>query len=122
MNSNKVAIITGASRGIGAATAKLFAANGFAVCINYVSNDEAAKEVADEIEQTGGRCIIHKADISNETEVLELFAAVDRKLGFLSVLVNNAAILKTQSRLHEMSADRINEVLKVNVTGSFLCA
>jgi NAD(P)-dependent dehydrogenase (short-subunit alcohol dehydrogenase family) len=121
MNFSRIAIITGASRGIGAETAKLFAKNGFAVCINYISNNIAAGKVANEIMQEGGRCITVKADVSIESEVKNLFETVDRELGRLSVLVNNAAILKRQCRLEEMTEERINEVLKVNVTGCFLC-
>ena len=117
----KIAVITGASRGIGAETAKLFASNGFAVCINYLEKKQAAQKVVSEIEKAGGKGISVKADISSEEGVLELFETVDSKLGTLSVLVNNAAILKQQSRLADMDEARINEVLKVNVTGSFLC-
>ncbi len=121
MNSNKVAIITGASRGIGAETAKLFAKNGFSVCINYVSNDVAAATVADEIVRSGGRCIITKADVSIESEVKKLFEIVDSELGCLSVLVNNVGVLKTQCRLDEISAERFSEILRVNVTSCFMC-
>ena len=81
----------------------------------------AAKKVADDITQTGGECIIVQADISLGSDVKTLFEVVDRELGCVSVLVNNAAILKSQSRLEDMSEARINEILRVNVTGSFLC-
>jgi NAD(P)-dependent dehydrogenase (short-subunit alcohol dehydrogenase family) len=121
MNTNKVAIITGASRGIGAATAKLFAQNGYAVCINYISNSVAAEDVKNEILREGYRCITVKADVSVASEVERLFETVDRELGSLSVLVNNAAILKLQSRLEDITEERFNEVLKVNVTSCFLC-
>ncbi len=121
MNHYRVAIITGASRGIGAETAKLFAQNEYAVCLNYRSNKAAAERVADDITRAGGTCIVVQADVYIGTEVKKLFEAVDRELGCISVLVNNAAILKTQSRLEDMSEERINEILKVNVTGSFLC-
>lgn len=121
MNSPKVAIITGASRGIGAETAKLFAKNGYAVCINYRANKAAAEEVAQDITQAGGTCILVQADISNGRDIKQLFERVDRELGRVSVLVNNAAILKTQARLEDISEERINEIFKLNVTGSFLC-
>lgn len=121
MNSNKIAIITGASRGIGAETAKLFAKNGYTVCINYLSNKLAAEKVANDITQAGGKCIVVQADISIGSEVKKLFETVDRELGCVSVLVNNAAILKTQARLEDISEERINEILKLNVTGTFLC-
>lgn len=121
MNSPKVAIITGASRGIGAETAKLFAKNSYAVCINYRANKAAAEEVAQDITLAGGTCIIVQADISSGSDIKKLFETVDRELGCVSVLVNNAAILKTQARLEDISEERINEIFKLNVTGSFLC-
>lgn len=117
----KIAVITGGSRGIGAATAKLFAQNGYAVCINYKSNETAAFNTVKEITDAGGRCISIKADVSNEADVVRLFNTVDEKLGRLSVLVNNAGILKTQCRLEDLTAERINSILTTNVTGYFLC-
>ncbi|OEF25288.1 SDR family oxidoreductase [Vibrio rumoiensis] len=121
MNTQKVAIITGGGRGIGAATAKLFAKKGYAVCINYKSNAEAANQLAEAITMEGGKCICVQADVSCEDDVNRLFATVDRELGTLSVLVNNAGILKKQSRLVDMTADRINTILTNNVTSYFLC-
>ncbi|GEA06468.1 oxidoreductase [Alteromonas sp. KUL42] len=121
MSNQKVVIVTGGARGIGAATAKLFAKHGYAVCINYKSNTVAANNVVKEIKSLGGNCISQKADVSNEEEVLRLFNNVDRELGKVSVLVNNAGILKQQSRLEKMNADRINLILNNNVTSYFLC-
>ncbi|KHF24122.1 NAD(P)-dependent oxidoreductase [Solemya velum gill symbiont] len=121
MNSNKIAVITGASRGIGAETAKLFARNGYAVCINYLSNEQAAENIKSEILKDGGRCITVKADVSVASEVIHLFETVDQELGCLSVLVNNAAILKNQCRLEEISEERFDLVLKTNVMSCFLC-
>ena len=121
MSTNKVALITGSSRGIGAETAKLFAENGYAVCINYVSNDVAAEKVKSEILEYGGKCISVKADVSIAKDVIRLFETVDRKLGGISVLVNNAAILKQQSRLEDISEERFNEVFQKNVMSCFLC-
>ncbi|MFT2092454.1 SDR family oxidoreductase [Paraglaciecola sp. 2405UD69-4] len=121
MATQKVAVITGASRGIGAVTAKLFAKQGYAVCINYKSNKDAAEEVARAITSDGGKCIIVQADVSCEKDVVNMFESVDKALGKVSVLVNNAAMLKTQSRLENMTAARINEVLTTNITGYFLC-
>lgn len=118
---NKIAIITGGSRGIGAATAKLFAKNGFDICINYISNNNAANTIVDEIKEIGVRCIAVQADVSNEQDVLNLFSQVDRDLGTVSALVNNAAILTTQSRLENMNAERINNILQTNITSAFLC-
>ena len=121
MTTQKVAIITGGGRGIGAATAQLFANNGYAVCINYKSNSEAAAQLAETITRNGGKCITVQADVSQEEDVSRLFSTVDQELGQISVLVNNAGILKTQMRLEEMTADRINAILVNNVTSYFLC-
>lgn len=121
MTVNKVAIITGASRGIGAEAAKLFARNGYSVCINYISNDVAAENVKNEILENGGHCIIVKADVSIASEVKRLFETVDIELGCLSVLVNNAVILRTQCRLEEITEHRFSDVLKTNVMSCFLC-
>lgn len=121
MTTEKVAIITGAGRGIGASTAKLFAENGYAVCINYKSRSGPANELAREIIVKGGRCITVQADVSNEEEVNRLFSTVDGELGTVSVLVNNAGILKPQSRLEDMTAERINTILINNITSYFLC-
>ncbi|MGY0216224.1 SDR family oxidoreductase [Endozoicomonadaceae bacterium StTr2] len=119
--NTKVVLITGSSRGIGAATARLFAQKGYSVCINYKSNRNAAEKVKDEINLLGVKCIAVQADVSDEDQVIRLFETVDNSLGTLSVLVNNAAILRPQSRLMDMSADRINEILSANVTSAFLC-
>jgi NAD(P)-dependent dehydrogenase (short-subunit alcohol dehydrogenase family) len=121
MSVQKVALITGASRGIGAATAQLFASKGYAVCINYKSNLVAANKLADSITSSGGKCIVVQADVSREEEVMRMFNTVDRQLGSLSVLVNNAGILKQQTRLEDMSAERINAIFTNNVTSYFLC-
>lgn len=121
MQHSKVAIITGGGRGIGAATAKLFAQQGYAVCINYKSNVEAANKVAAEIEVAGGKCILVQADVSQEKQVEALFAEVDKRLGSVSVLVNNVGILRQQTQLVDMDAERINFILTHNVTSFFLC-
>lgn len=122
MAFSKVVIVTGGSRGIGAETAKLFAQHGYAVCINYLANDEAAENVKRKIIQSGGQCIAIKADVSKEQDVKRLFETVDAELGCISVLVNNAAILKMQCRLDEISAERFSEILNVNVMSCFLCS
>ncbi|GAM75170.1 hypothetical protein JCM19241_1513 [Vibrio ishigakensis] len=121
MSHSKIVLVTGGGRGIGAATAKLFASHGYSVCINYKSNSEAAQKVVDEIESAGGRCISVQADVSQESDVQRLFEAIDSELGTLSVLVNNAGILQVQTRLDEMTAERINTILTNNVTSYFLC-
>jgi NAD(P)-dependent dehydrogenase (short-subunit alcohol dehydrogenase family) len=121
MGLQRVAVITGASRGIGAETAKLFARQGYAVCVNYLSRDSAAEAVQNEISRLGGHCITVKADVSNSRDVARLFETVDDRLGRLAVLVNNAAILKAQCRLDEISEERFREILRVNVMSCFLC-
>jgi NAD(P)-dependent dehydrogenase (short-subunit alcohol dehydrogenase family) len=118
----KVIIVTGASRGIGAATARLAAARGYAVCVNYLRNRAAAAAVVADIEAKGGQAIAIAADVSAEPGVLSLFQAVDRQLGTLTALVNNAGILETQMRIDEMDTARLNRVLTANVTSCFLCA
>jgi len=117
-----VVIVTGGSRGIGAAVAQAAAARGYAVAISYVSNQAAADAVVDGIVRAGGRAIAVKSDVAVEADILHLFQTVDKELGTLSALVNNAGILEHQTRVEDMSAERINRVLLTNVTGSFLCA
>jgi NAD(P)-dependent dehydrogenase (short-subunit alcohol dehydrogenase family) len=120
--TDKVIIVTGGSRGIGAATALLAGQRGYAVCVNYVSNREAAESVAGQIRAAGGRAIAVAGDVSKEEDVLRLFTTTDQELGRVTALVNNAGILDHQSRLDAMSAERITRVLVANVTGSLLCA
>ncbi|HJU42315.1 MAG TPA: SDR family oxidoreductase [Vicinamibacterales bacterium] len=118
----RVILITGASRGIGAATAKLAAARGYAVCVNYKQNAAAAAAVVNAIQSAGGRGVAVQADVANEDDVVRLFATCDRELGPLSALVNNAGILETQMRVESMDAGRLQRVFAVNVTGAFMCA
>ncbi len=118
----KVIVITGASRGIGAATARLAAARGYAVCVNYLKNRAAADAVVAEIEAGGGRAIAVAADVAAEAQVVELFETVDRRLGPLTALVNNAGILETQMRVEDMDAARLTRVFAANVTSCFLCS
>lgn len=117
----KVVIITGASRGIGAATAKLLAKQGYAVCVNYRAQAEAAAQVVREIEEVGGKAIAIKADVSDEQQVLSLFEQAEQALGKVTHLVNNVGILFTQSRLADMSLERFQAVMNANVTSCFLC-
>ena len=119
---DEVLIITGASRGIGAATARIAGRSGYAVCVNYLKNKAAAMQIVEEIKVDGGRALAVGADISREEEVVKLFRTVDDKLGKISALVNNAGILETQMRIEQMDAARLNRVFKTNITGSFLCA
>jgi NAD(P)-dependent dehydrogenase (short-subunit alcohol dehydrogenase family) len=118
----KIIVITGGSRGIGAATARLAAQRGYDVCISYLRNSDRANAVVGEIVQAGGSAIAVQADVSVEADVDRLFRAVDDALGPVTALVNNAAINALQMRVEKMAAARINRVFAVNVTGSFLCA
>jgi NAD(P)-dependent dehydrogenase (short-subunit alcohol dehydrogenase family) len=117
-----VVLITGGSRGIGAATARLAASRGFAVCVNYRANAAAADAVVSAITAAGGRAVAVQADVANEPEVVRLFATCDAQLGRLTALVNNAGILETQMRVEAMDAARVQRVLATNVTGAFMCA
>jgi NAD(P)-dependent dehydrogenase (short-subunit alcohol dehydrogenase family) len=119
---NKVLIMTGGSRGIGAATAELAGRNGYQVCVNYLQNREAAESVVRVIEIAGGKAIAVAGDVADEDEVKRLFETVDRELGAVTALVNNAGILEHQARLDEMDAMRLNRIFRTNITGSFLCA
>lgn len=114
-------LITGASRGIGAATALLAAERGFAVAINYRREREAAEALAAQITAAGGEARTFAADVANEGDVLRLFREVDEAFGRLDVLVNNAGILERQMRLEDMDVARLQRVFAVNVTGTFLC-
>ncbi len=118
----KVIVITGASRGIGAATARLAAARGYAVCVNYLKDQAAANAVVAGIEAAGGRAIAVAADVAAEAEVVNLFRTVDTRLGTITALVNNAGVLEKQMRVDQMDAARLNRILAANVTGCFLCA
>ncbi len=119
---DKILLITGASRGIGAATARLAAAQGYRICINYLRQQAAAEALVEEIQQLGAEAIALQADISDETQVMKLFEQLDQQLGPLTALVNNAAILETQTRLENISAARLQRILATNVIGSFVCA
>ena len=118
----KIIVITGGSRGIGAATARLAAAGGYAVCVNYRSNRAAAEVVVNEIRSAGENAIAVAADVAIEAEVCHLFEEVDARLGPLTALVNNAGILETQMRVEEMDGARLNRIFMTNIGGSFLCA
>ena len=119
---NKVLIVTGGSRGIGAATARLAAQRGYAVCVNYRRNQAAADALVSEITAAGGTAIAIGADVASEPDVVKLFATVDARLGPLAALVNNAGILEKQTRVEEIDAARLDRVFGTNVRGAFLCA
>lgn len=119
---DNVVVITGGSRGIGAATARLAAQRGYSVCVNYRRNRDAAEGVVKAIEADGGRAIAVAADVGVESDVVRLFETSDRTLGSLVGLVNNAGILETQMRVDSMDAARIQRVFATNVIGAFMCA
>jgi len=117
-----VALITGSGRGIGAATAKLAAKRGYAVCVNYLKNEQRADEVVAGIRAGGGKAIMVQADTANEDEVIRMFERVDLELGPITALVNNAGITGRAGRLESFDAAAIRRVLDVNVTGAIFCS
>ena len=119
---SEVALITGGSRGIGAATAKLAASRGLSVCLSYLRRRDAAEAVVRDIREAGGTAIAVMADLSSESSIQQLFRAVDERFGRLDALVNNAGILERQQRVDSITADRLARIFAVNVTGAFLCA
>ncbi|MCQ4314691.1 SDR family oxidoreductase [Stutzerimonas zhaodongensis] len=118
----KVMLITGASRGIGAATARLAAAQGYALCLNFRERRDAAEALLSEVRSIGARAIAVEADVADQEQVVHLFSRLDAEFGSIDVLVNNAGILERQLRLDEMDRARLERVFAVNVFGSFLCA
>ena len=119
---NQVLLITGGSRGIGAATALLAAQRGYAVAINYTRNSLAADEVVRIIRASGGTAITVQADVGEEAQVRAMFEKVDAKLGPLTALVNNAGVVDMQARVDEMTVERLERMMRINVIGSFVCA
>ena len=117
-----VLIVTGGGRGIGAATARLAAERGYAVCIGYLRNKAAAEALVKEIRDRGGKALAVSGDVAVEADVLRLFETSDRELGPLTALVNNAGIVATRARLDAVSADRMQRLFATNILGSFLCA
>lgn len=118
---SKVVIVTGGSRGIGAATSLLLGAKGYAVCVNYLANQERAHEVVDSIIRGGGRAFAYQADVSKEADVLRLFDAAEAHFGSVTHLVNNAGILFTQSKFVDIDFERFKQVMGSNVDSCFLC-
>ena len=117
----QVLLITGGSRGIGAATALLAAQRGYAVAVNYASNSLAADEVVRAIRAAGGTAISVQADVGDEAQVKSMFEKIDAKLGRLTALVNNAGVVDVQARVDEMSVERLERMFRINVIGSFVC-
>ncbi len=116
-----VAIVTGGSRGIGAATSLLLAKVGYLVVVNYVSNAAAAKAIVTQIEEAGGKATAIQGDVASENDIVALFKSADQ-FGQLKVLVNNAGVVDMKARVDEMSAERLARMFTINITGSFLCA
>jgi len=115
-------LVTGGSRGIGAATARLAAEHGYDVCISYRDRTDSAQAVVADIEATGVRALAVRADVSQAQDVVDLFATAQAELGRLVGLVNNAGVLERQCRVADLQAERIQRILAVNVLGAFLCA
>lgn len=118
----RIALITGGSRGIGAATARLAARQGWAVAVNYARDADAAHAVVASITAAGGTAMAVQADVADETQVLAMFAAVDAQLGRLSALVNNAGVVDVPARVEAMGVARLKRMFDINVIGSFICA
>lgn len=118
----EIVIITGGSRGIGAATAHLAARRGYAVCLTYLRNRQAAERVVDAISAEGGFALAVAADMSAERDIVRLFERVDREIGAPTALVNNAAILEQQTRVEHLDSARLHRIFAANVIGAFLCA
>jgi NAD(P)-dependent dehydrogenase (short-subunit alcohol dehydrogenase family) len=118
----KVVLVTGGSRGIGAATARLAARRGWAVAVNYARDAAAAARVVDGILAEGGEAVALQGDVADEAQVVALFEAVDARLGRLSALVNNAGVVDVPSRVSEMGGERLRRMFGINVLGSFFCA
>ena len=118
----KVLLITGGSRGIGAATALLAASQGYRICINYLSDHASAEKICGQVRALGAHAITVQADVSNEDEIIRLFSRVDAELGRITHLVNNAGTLSTASRLEDMSEFRLLKMMMTNIVGPMLCS
>ncbi|PBC05725.1 glucose 1-dehydrogenase [Mesorhizobium sp. WSM3860] len=123
MNADKkTLLVTGGSRGIGAAICRQAGRAGYRVAINYVSDQAAAEALAAELEAAGSEAFAVKGDVGNEADVVAMFEAVDKAFGRLDAFVNNAGIVDVKARVDEMSAERVERMMRINVVGSFLCA
>jgi NAD(P)-dependent dehydrogenase (short-subunit alcohol dehydrogenase family) len=118
----RVVLVTGGSRGIGAATARLAAQRGWSVAVNYTSNEAAAQQVVQAVREAGRRAIAVQADVADERQVVRMFEQVDAQLGRLTDLVNNAGVVDVTARVEEMSGARLQRMFGINVIGSILCA
>ena len=122
MASKQVLLVTGGSRGIGAATCLLAAQKGYAVAVNYAHNAQAANNVVQQITQAGGKALAVQGDVAQEADILAMFKTVDTQLGRLTAFVNNAGVVDVASRVDAMSVARLKRMFNINITGSFLCA
>ncbi|AZO26971.1 MULTISPECIES: SDR family oxidoreductase [Mesorhizobium] len=118
----KTLLVTGGSRGIGAAICRQAVQAGYRVAVNYVSNQAAAEALVAELEAAGGEAFAVKGDVGNEADVVAMFEAVDRAFGRLDAFVNNAGIVDVKARVDQMSTERVERMMRINVVGSFLCA
>jgi NAD(P)-dependent dehydrogenase (short-subunit alcohol dehydrogenase family) len=122
VSASPILIVTGGGRGIGAATARLAAERGYAVCVNYRANRAAAEAVVADIERTGAQGTSVQADVAVESDVVRLFETTDARLGRITALVNNAGIIDLQTRVERIDAARLTRIFATNVTGAFVCA
>ena len=122
MSEAPVLLVTGGSRGIGAATCRLAGAAGYRVAVNYATNEAAADTVVATIRAGGGEAVKIRGDVGSEADVLAMFAAVDEAFGRLDAFVNNAGVVDMKARVDQMSAARLERMMRINVVGSFLCA
>ncbi|RWC55931.1 SDR family oxidoreductase [Mesorhizobium sp.] len=120
--AQKVLLVTGGSRGIGAAICRLASKAGYRVAVNYASNQDAAKTLVAEIKAAGGEAFAVKGDVGKESDIVAMFEAVDRAHGRLDAFVNNAGVVDVKARVDEMDVSRLERMMRVNVVGSFLCA
>jgi NAD(P)-dependent dehydrogenase (short-subunit alcohol dehydrogenase family) len=122
MSPSKTLLVTGGSRGIGAAVVRQAAVRGWRVAFSYVSNEVAAEAVVGEVERAGGEAFAVRADVGSEADIMRMFETVDRQFGPLDGLVNNAGVVDRKARVDEMSAARLERMFRINVIGSMLCA
>ncbi|MBZ9908926.1 SDR family oxidoreductase [Mesorhizobium sp. BR115XR7A] len=120
--TQKVLLVTGGSRGIGAAICRLGSEGGYRVAVNYASNKAAADALVAEIKDGGGEAVAVRGDVGKETDIVAMFGAVDRAFGRLDAFVNNAGIVDVKARVDEMDVARLERMMRINVIGSFLCA
>ena len=120
--TNRVALVTGASRGLGATATLLLARNGYAVCVNYNQNADQAQTIVDTIKGEGGKAIAVQADISDTSQIKKLFSVVDNELGTLTALINNAGFTGTRCKVLDLNVETIRRTIDINITGLILCA